>query len=111
MPIEVCDCTNLTTLVLDGLSTADTCVDYIFGAKHAVYALKERTTLKGGVPPCLFSSPSLVTLHLSGNGITGSLPSDAEYPLTLQDLSLSHNLISGPIPDAVQSREWANLDL
>ena len=89
LPLDLCNSANLTTLVLDGLSTASTCVDHIFGAfsRHSLYALKG-DIVEGGVPACLYSLPSLATLHLSGNGITGSIPSKLALHPVLQDLSL-----------------------
>jgi hypothetical protein len=52
---------------------------------------------------------SLTTLHLSGNGLTGSLPNVVSHKL--MDLSLSHNIITGPIPLSFQNRRWSGLDL
>jgi hypothetical protein len=54
---------------------------------------------------------SLSTLHLSGNGLTGSLPNDIGSDSILADLSLSNNLLTGTLPLLFQSREWFNLDL
>jgi hypothetical protein len=53
----------------------------------------------------------LQTLHLSGNLITGSLPTPLNISQELQDISLSHNLLSGSIALQIQEREWVNLDL
>ena len=49
-------------------------------------------------------------LHLSGNGITGSLP-DTNFGGMLSDLSLTHNLLHGNILASIQTRNWTTLDL
>eukprot|EP01034_Spumella_vulgaris_P034301 gene34301-42300_t len=56
----------------------------------------------GSVLACLFEMPVLETLHLSGNGLTGSLPSNDTNCLQLVDLSLSHNELRGDIPLVLQ---------
>jgi hypothetical protein len=55
--------------------------------------------------------PSLNTLHLSGNEITGSIPEDLILSDSLTDLVLSYNQLTGTIPVAIQVKEWNNLDL
>jgi hypothetical protein len=54
---------------------------------------------------------NLTTLHLSGNGLTGTIPADVTVSPALRDLSLSHNKLTGTIPAGVLQRDWANLDL
>jgi hypothetical protein len=55
--------------------------------------------------------PALQLLHLSGNGITGTIVSNTRISDTLTDLSLSHNLFTGTIPMNIQTKVWENLDL
>jgi hypothetical protein len=50
-------------------------------------------------------------LHLSGNGFSGSIPSDLLNSTVLNDLDLSHNKLSGAIPSDIQENSWLNLDL
>ena len=67
--------------------------------------------ITGGIPSCLFSIPKLRTLHLSGNGLTGSLPNNAIIQSHLLDFSVSHNELTGAIPSQFHNRVWYNLDL
>ena len=65
---------NLNVLVLDGLSSSASCVDYLFSQSLSTspdtYLL--RHTVGGGLTSCLFNMSNLSTLHLSGNGISGT---------------------------------------
>eukprot|EP00981_Chlorochromonas_danica_P016192 scaffold16024_cov258-Ochromonas_danica.AAC.2 len=114
---DVCKASELEVLALDGLSAAPSCrratvtlsdglssswvPSYIMG-KHAV---------RGSLPACLFQELSvLVTLHLSGNNLEGSIP-ELLVSSSLTDLSLSHNELTGTVPESVQSNAWINLDL
>jgi hypothetical protein len=115
IPSSICSNHNLTTLALDGLSAASNCQNRFYfdrlSSSFTGFYLKDTTI--GSVPSCLFTMPKIQTLHLSGNGFTGSLSSvvtNISYSLT--DLSLSHNIFSGSIPDILQEKEnWLNFDL
>ena len=64
---------------------------------------------KPTIPACIFQMTALQSLHLSGNGLHGSLP-EAITP-SLTDLVLSHNFLTGTIPLSVRQRSWGALDL
>jgi hypothetical protein len=65
----------------------------------------------GTLPSCLLRMRSLNTLHLSGSGLTGSLPAVANISAVLADLTLSHNLLTGKIAGSFLNRDWDKLDL
>ena len=115
---------SLQTVVLDGLgtdglATADCEVSYwdpsasyvrLFGlnGKHTVVD-KTLLAVPPTIPSCLFALTNLQTLHLSMNGYAGTLPSYISP--SLKDLVISHNFITGSIPEAIQTRAWTRLDL
>jgi Leucine-rich repeat (LRR) protein len=104
LPVEaICSSTSLSALVLDGLHSAKAC-KRTASASHTAFKL-------GTLPLCLLSMPNLATLHLSGSGLTGSLPPEANISAVLTDLSLSHNLLTGSIPESILKRDWDKLDL
>jgi Leucine-rich repeat (LRR) protein len=99
----ICGSASLSALVLDGLHSAKSC-KRSGSLQHSAFKL-------GTLPPCLLTMPGLVTLHLSGSGLTGSFPSQTNISATLADLSLSHNLLTGDIPSSVLARDWVTLDI
>ena len=117
IPDSIC-LTNQTlqTFSIDGFHAAATCHVPVFTfyshASFRTYKLTAR--LSGTIPRCMLEDFSqLQTLHASGNGLKGSLPSDLQRvsPM-LSDLALSHNLLSGTIPTVLLQRtQWQNLDL
>lgn len=105
---EVCDAQALEVLALDGLRSASTCQVRLFpGAK--TYLLDGLNSVN--IPDCLFAMNTLQTLHLSGNSIQGTLSHSLVIGDKLVDLVLSHNLLSGDIPEVIQTRQWTRLDL
>jgi hypothetical protein len=109
IPRSVCNSSTLSTLILDGLHAASSCQHVLFSGLSNAYTLT--ATVSGGVPSCLLKMPALVTLHLSGNALTGPLPSNTTLTDRLTDLALAHNQLTGTIPHAIQRRIWYNLDL
>lgn len=108
LPKDICNSKILAVVILDGMMSGANCQKKFFPSLNT-YALS--SSVKGTVPPCLFSMTHLQTLHLSGNGFTGTLPSDLNVSVHVSDLSLSHNVLSGAIPLSIQNRAWSNLDL
>ena len=110
IPEEICNARELRVIVLDGMHSGQSCRTlYFTGTFSKSYGLtigKHR-----GIPPCLYSMPNLNVLHLSGNVLTGTIPSDIDLSQSIQDLTLSHNALHGSIPVQIQSRFWRNLDL
>jgi Leucine-rich repeat (LRR) protein len=110
IPLEICNLKSLTVLSLDGISTAENCRTLFFpGTTFNGFYLSH--SLASKVPSCLFLLPSLESLHLGGNGFSGSIPSSLNISQSLVDLSLSNNELTGPIPENFQTKNWQNLDL
>jgi Leucine-rich repeat (LRR) protein len=112
LPESICLAKSLVSLVLDGLSTAENCRIQLFNNIPFIDSFTLKNGLDGSVPICFYSVPTLETLHLSGNGLTGSIPSnDVQISSSLTDLTLSHNTLTGTIPESFQYKYWLNLDL
>jgi Leucine-rich repeat (LRR) protein len=110
VPSVVCQAKNLVHLIMDGLSSADSCQNELFPHYiKSTYTISN--TLRHSLPGCLFELPALKTLHLAGNGLIGTLPSDINISSSLKDLVLSHNQVKGSIPYSFQSHPWNTLDL
>jgi Leucine-rich repeat (LRR) protein len=113
IPEQLCELKHLQQLNLDGLATGSNCLSDLFtdqfSSSFNAYTMNH--LIRGGAPPCLFALTDLTTLHLSGNGLTGSLPADLDLSEALSDLSLSHNLLTGTIPNIIQAKPWVKLDL
>eukprot|EP01034_Spumella_vulgaris_P033224 gene33225-40995_t len=112
LPEEICGALSLEQLMLDGMSTGS-CADWKGSSADQINKRVNRysDTGVGSIPECLFNMPSLTTLHLSGNGISGTIPCDKPVSRVLQELSLSHNQLIGSIPHTFQTRTWQSLDL
>ena len=112
LPIEICRSKDLISLLLDGLSTADNCRQNIFPALTTYFnAFTLDYFIEGTIPTCFYELPNLQLLHVSGNGLSGSIPDHLNLSSTLTELSLSHNLLTGTIPAEIQRKNWVNLDL
>jgi hypothetical protein len=112
LPTEICYMTNLHSLSLDGLSTADNCREYLFPLfSNQFNAFYVDHFIEGNIPDCFYELPNIESLHLSGNGLGGIIPFNLNLSTSLNDLSLSHNLLTGTIPDLIQVWPWLNLDL
>jgi Leucine-rich repeat (LRR) protein len=112
LPASICLATNMTSLVLDGMSSNPKCNAPLYPSINTnFYLLSARSS--SAFPACLLTSfHRIATLHLSGLGLYGSLPSAASLPRTLRYLSLSNNYLSGEIPSVFFSHpHWEELDL
>jgi Leucine-rich repeat (LRR) protein len=109
LPTNVCGAAQLQSLVLDGLSSASACQRKLLRGATSSYTVTH--IVSGSVASCLYAMPVLQTLHLSGNGFTGSLNVETGVSQYLSDLTVSHNLLTGRIPAQLLQRSWVNLDL
>lgn len=95
LPEDICKATNLEILSLDGLTSAEE-------RRFPRY-------MEGSIPPCVFAM-DLRVLHISGNGLVGTI---AAIPASsqLQNMSISHNQLTGTIPLTIQAHPFISLDL
>ena len=107
---SVCNATKLESLILDGLHLSTYCSGAPINIIDTIYAI--RLDVVTNIPSCIYSLPSLVTLHLSGNGIQHyNLPADVRPSNSLKNLLLSHNGITGSVPLYFQSHQWDTFDI
>jgi Leucine-rich repeat (LRR) protein len=113
LPTSICSAQNMTTLVLDSVGNAPSCAYSFPRALSPIFkAVVNVNPLVGGIPSCIFSMQHLETLHLSGNGLTGSLQDlDQSANLVLNDVSLASNVLTGSVPQSWQDWTWSSLDL
>jgi Leucine-rich repeat (LRR) protein len=110
IPSSICLNEKLETLALDGLVCASSCQTKILPGISSSYISTRK--ISGSIPNCLWLLSKLQVLHLSGNSLTGSLPSDnAILSRSLQDLSLSYNHLTGTISSKIQTMSLPKLDL
>jgi Leucine-rich repeat (LRR) protein len=110
LPLTICrNDSQLHTLVMDGLRAARSCREAILPGISNAYVLTDN--IQRGIPDCIFRNKYLRTLHLSGNGLTGTLPDNIDLSDDLVDVSLSHNALTGSIPLSFQTKRWYALDL
>ena len=108
-PIEICNCHSLRNLVLDGLHSSKKCRKQILPKISLAYITPKKSY--NTIQKCYFNLPNLLSLHLSGNEISGILPYNINISQSLIDLSLSHNLFRSKIPITIQNRAFLSLDL
>jgi Leucine-rich repeat (LRR) protein len=105
LPTSLCWNNILENIVLD-LLTAN-CGDTSIGIFQGVVV---RQYMQGTIPSCIWNSSTIHTLHLLGNGLTGSveaLPDGSQLSI----LSLASNQLTGTIPTTLQQHNFDQLDL
>jgi hypothetical protein len=113
LPDSICTSPQLTTLVLDALTSAPGCrKKFPVPLNSIIKAVISKDLLDGTIPSCIWTMPTLVTLHLSGNGIVGTLGDLVQGATNLQDVSLANNRLVGSIPQSWQTwGKFTQLDL
>ena len=105
-----CSSKSLQNLFLDGLHAGSSCQKRLFKyVLPSVYSV--HSYFFSAINPCLFKIENIKTLHLSGNGFSGDLPSGLVLSNSLTELVLSSNSLTGKIPLSIQSKKWSTLDL
>jgi hypothetical protein len=104
IPPQICQAINIQTLDFDGISS--NCASLLWGPSfpNAPSVSKQIT---GGIPNCVWKDfTQLVSLTMSGVGLTGSIPALSSYG-NLSYLDLSFNSLTGTIP--IQLQQWTPL--
>lgn len=109
IPSDICHLPMLTSLSLDGLTT--NCRVNLFPEIPEFNAFTVDHFIESTIPRCLYEMSTLELLHLSGNGISDSISGKFNFSSTLNELSLSHNLLTGTISNDIQYKSWIKLDL
>jgi hypothetical protein len=95
----MCRGRNLEVMSLNGLGSATGCRNTL---TFPVSDVPLFNTIRGTVPDCVWDMSNLTVLHLTGNGLTGSLLSELPSHSSLTDLSMSHNQLRGTIPSGFE---------
>lgn len=95
----MCDAATVEVLSFNGLGAADGCTNTV---KLPITGVSLFNTIGGTLPECVWHLRNLTTLHLTGNGLTGTIISRLPDHSVIGDLSLSHNQFSGTIPPNMQ---------
>jgi Leucine-rich repeat (LRR) protein len=110
IPSTVCSAYSLSVLVMDGLGSSEKCQRKFFpNTVIRTYSLEH--PINGPLNPCMLGLRSLNVLHLSGNGLTGSFPTNAFVSPSLVELSLSFNRLTGYLPNSFYDHQWTSFDV
>jgi hypothetical protein len=104
LPDTICYSSVLQSVVINAASSSagckvgfDSLLSKIFKGTFSTKRLVAK------LPSCLWNVDSLQTLHMAGNGLSGSIP-DAPLPSSLLNLQLGYNALTGTIPNHIQER-------
>lgn len=92
----ICSAQNMQVLDLSGLYAS--CANPVFEMQNF--------GVRGSIPDCIFDMRSLVAFYVTGNGLSGTIPS-LSVSTNMRVLALDYNRLSGTIPDSVQ--QWSKM--
>jgi Leucine-rich repeat (LRR) protein len=98
---------NLQEIVFSGAASAESCRYKISPFTDAFITFSEPMEIE----ECIFQLPKLYKLDLSGNAIVGALSYSLEISPSLETIILSNNLISGSLPLSFQNGNVSLLDI
>jgi Leucine-rich repeat (LRR) protein len=109
LPASICN-PALLYLVLNSMSSE--CSSISLPRISSSYVLIKRVSLSSDALKCILELPNLQGLYFSGNEAELHFPSSVNISSKdLSTLSMSHNYISGTIPDYIFQNMWTMLDL
>lgn len=100
IPSAICSASNVRSLIMDLLTSGEGCGKIVLAEFKGTFATH---LMEGTVPSCVWSLSELRTLHLSGNGLQGTIGEIDTTALKLADLDLSNNYLTGTLPLSLQS--------
>ncbi len=104
IPKEICELPKISSIIADALSLGNDCAKE-YKTSHRVH---------GHFPTCLWSIPTLKTLHLSSNLLSGSIPNLPEFDRSvnqLNDIIASYNNLEGYMPNFILENQFDTIDL
>jgi hypothetical protein len=90
LPQSMCKAHNVSVLSMDGLGAAQVCKNSVELPFSGVTLFN---TLEGSIPTCVWSLPALQVLHLTGNGLTGSIGDPWSIGPLLETVSLGECVV------------------
>lgn len=87
LPVAICSAMNVNVLSMDGVGAADDCR---FWSSVDLAIARRFVPLDGSIPDCMWAMDNLTVMHLSGNGLTGTIGSFSSSSKML-NMSLAHN--------------------
>jgi hypothetical protein len=102
----MCEANVLEVLSMNGLQAAEGCK---YTTKFPFSGVALFNTIGGTLPECLWHLKNLTTLHLTGNGLTGTVVAKVPPYSRMSHLSLSHNKLSGGIPLGIEKVQKVDL--
>jgi Leucine-rich repeat (LRR) protein len=110
IPSTICSANSLEVLLMDGVTSGLPC-QRKFNVIHTSDAyISSKGPLQGGIPDCIWSLPNLKSLHLSSNGLTGTIGIPVQGS-NLTTVVLSYNELEGTIPVELQTLPFTTLEL
>ena len=111
IPSTICESSPLLSVIaLDGMRASSECLHYLWDPLQVTTGYYA-DQMEGKIPDCIWSLPNITVLHLSGNGLAGSLGDMNSSTTKLRDVALNHNRLRDKLPIAFQKIPFTNLDL
>ncbi|KAJ3695080.1 hypothetical protein LUZ60_000457 [Juncus effusus] len=107
IPINIGDISSLQTLSLAGNKITGRIPNSLSGFKSLITLDLSNNSISGDIPAVIGSIQTLISLDLSMNQLSGNIPFQIGN-LKLVFLNLSHNGLTGQIPDSLDQNQFYN---